>query len=154
MERMEQERAEMNAEVEAQIERALESMAVDVDDSDYGSRPTSRMSSRSAPSTLRRSGSRARPMRSFSTESTLTESFPPSGFREEDEVRAKHRASTVPEMDEPEEEDDTISPTKRKRFSATQADLLQDGMAAVDEGINSTSDIVTQKMLRIQRKVS
>ncbi|PSS37752.1 hypothetical protein PHLCEN_2v445 [Hermanssonia centrifuga] len=153
MERMEQERAEMIAEVEAQIERALESMAVDVDDSDYGSRPTSRMSSRSAPSTLRRSGSRARPMRSFSTESTLTESFPPSGFREEDEVRAKHRASTVPEMDEPEEEDDTISPTKRKRFSATQADLLQDGMAAVDEGINSTSDIVTQKMLRIQRKL-
>ena len=74
MERMEQERAEMIAEVEAQIERALASMAVDMDDSDYGgSRPSSRLSSRSAPSALHLSGSRPRPLRSFSTESTLTD---------------------------------------------------------------------------------
>ena len=43
MEKMEEERAEMIAEVEAQIERALAHMAVDVEDSDYGgSRPSSR----------------------------------------------------------------------------------------------------------------
>ena len=40
MEKMEEERAEMIAEVEAQIERALAHMAVDAEDSDYGgSRP-------------------------------------------------------------------------------------------------------------------
>ncbi|KAF8873029.1 hypothetical protein BD779DRAFT_1679434 [Infundibulicybe gibba] len=37
LEKMEPERAEMVAEVEAQIERALASMAVDIDNSDYGS---------------------------------------------------------------------------------------------------------------------
>jgi EEF1A N-terminal glycine/lysine methyltransferase len=36
MERMEEERAEMVTEVEAQIERALASMAVDVEEPDYG----------------------------------------------------------------------------------------------------------------------
>ncbi len=59
MDRMEEERAEMVAEVEAQIERALTSMAVDFDDSDYASsRPVSRLSNisgtRSPPSERRR----------------------------------------------------------------------------------------------------
>ena len=79
MDKMEEERADMIAEVEAQIERALAHMAVDVDESDYGSsRPSSRLSSRSAPSgTLRRrpSDGMPRPLRSFSTESTLAESY-------------------------------------------------------------------------------
>ena len=46
MDTMEQERADMVAEVEAQIEKALASMAVDIEDSDEydDSRPGSRMS--------------------------------------------------------------------------------------------------------------
>ena len=48
MEFMEQERAEMVTEVEAQIEKALASMAMDIDDSDeYDSPPGSRLSSQS-----------------------------------------------------------------------------------------------------------
>jgi len=48
MEFMEQERAEMVTKVEAQIEKALASMAVDIDDSDeYDSQPGSHFSSQS-----------------------------------------------------------------------------------------------------------
>lgn len=147
MEKMEHERSEMIAEVEAQIERALESMAVDIDESEYGSRPSSRLSSRSAPGTLRRSSSsRAnRPLRSFSTESTLTESY-----REDGLSKHPHRASTVPEVDEP-EEDVELTAAKTKRFSATRPE--QDGMTAVDEGISQKTDTIAQKVLQIQRKV-
>ena len=97
MEQMEDERAQMIAEVEAQIERALAHMAVDAEDSDYGgSRPSSRMSSRSAPSTFRRS-ERSRTLGSFSTESTLAESL--DALDLEPRVRA---TGTVPEEDEEE----------------------------------------------------
>lgn len=154
MERMEEERAEMIAEVEAQIERALASMAVEVDESEYGSRPTSRMSSRSAPN-MRRSGSRARPMRSFSTDSTLAESF--AGLEKESLVKHPHRASTVPEVDEPAEESsdgaDKGAEKKKKRFSGSRTGLPQDTMAAVDEGISLKSDKIAQKVMQIQRKV-
>jgi EEF1A N-terminal glycine/lysine methyltransferase len=151
MERMELERAEMIAEVEAQIERALASMAVDVDESEYGSRPTSRMSSRSAPN-IRRSGSRSRPLRSFSTDSTLADSFSSYGPRDEGLSKHPHRVSTVPEVDDTEEASDTSTKRKR-RFSSSRADLPQDGMTAVDEGINLKSDKIAQKVLQIQRKV-
>ncbi|KAH8100713.1 DENN domain-containing protein [Cristinia sonorae] len=153
MEKMEEERADMIAEVEAQIERALASMAVDMDESDYGSRPSSRMSSRSAPSTLRRpSGeSRARPMRSFSTESTLAESY--AGDDLELPVKKDVRNSTVEEVAEEEELEVPISPSKKKRFSATNGDLPNDGMTAVDEGISQKSDKIAQRVLSIQRKL-
>ena len=147
MDRMEQERAEMIAEVEQQIERALESMAVDVDESEYGSRPSSRLSSRSAPSTMRRSASRTRLLRSFSTDSTLADSFTGSA---RDEARHK-RASTVPEVEEPEEE--LATNKKKKRFSGGRNDAAQDAMAAVDEGISLKSDKIAEKVLQIQRKV-
>ena len=151
MERMEQERAEMIAEVEAQIERALASMAVDMDDSDYGgSRPSSRLSSRSAPSALHRSGSRPRPLRSFSTESTLTDLYA-AGNGREDVGTKSHRTATVEEVEEPSEDPDLSK--RRKRFSATQLDAPQDGMSAVDEGISQKSDSIAQKVLDIQRKV-
>ncbi len=153
MEKMEEERAEMIAEVEAQIERALASMAVDMDESDYDSRPSSRLSSRSAPSTLRRpSDSRPRPLRSFSTESTLAESYRVDS-RDDTLVGGKGgiRESTVEEVDE--EEEETVTTTKKKRFSATRSDLPQDGMTAVDEGISQKSDKIAQKVLQIQRKV-
>ena len=150
MEKMEEERAEMIAEVEQQIERALASMAVDMDESEYGSRPSSRMSSRSAPSTLRRpSESRARPLRSFSTESTLAESY--AGDAVDLPVKKDVRESTVQEVEE--EEEVPLSPSKKKRFSATHGDLPQDGMTAVDEGISQKSDKIAQKVLQIQRKV-
>lgn len=142
MERMEEERADMIAEVEAQIERALANMAVDVEDSDYGSRPSSRMSSRSAPTTYRRPSSRG--LRSFSTESTLAESYEGEGG----EARQNLATGTVPEEEEEEE-----LKSKKKRFSASFGDLPQDGMTAMDEGISQKSDKITQKVLAIQRKV-
>ncbi|KAI0778202.1 AEX-3 domain-containing protein [Trametes elegans] len=150
MEKMEEERAEMIAEVEAQIERALAHMAVDVDDSDYGgSRPSSRLSSRSAPSTYRRgSESRTRPLRSFSTESTLAESYA-GDLRDEFTVQPERATGTL--LEEPEEEAEEIEKMKKKRFSAMEMDA--DGMKAVDEGISQKSDKIAQKVLQIQRKV-
>ncbi|KAI0639419.1 AEX-3 domain-containing protein [Trametes polyzona] len=165
MEKMEEERAEMIAEVEAQIERALAHMAVDVDDSDYGgSRPSSRMSSRSAPTTTayhrRGSDARSRPLRSFSTESTLAESY--SGdLREEFTVQPERATGTVLEEPEEEEAGDDVEREKqkekdrlkKKRFSAADMDAQQDGMKAVDEGISQKSDKIAQKVLQIQRKL-
>ena len=149
MDKMEEERADMIAEVEAQIERALAHMAVDVDESDYGSsRPSSRLSSRSAPSgTLRRrpSDGMPRPLRSFSTESTLAESYHDG----KDDGLGGTGIKTVPEV---EEEEEDILPSK-KRFSASKSDLPQDGMSAVDEGISQKSDKIAQKVLQIQRKL-
>ncbi|KZT02704.1 uncharacterized protein LAESUDRAFT_684942, partial [Laetiporus sulphureus 93-53] len=147
MERMEEERAEMIAEVEAQIERALESMAVEMSDSECGSRPSSRMSSRSAPTTYRRPTERTRPLRSFSTESTLAESYEGHG-RESVEYHKLSSKDAVPEVDEEEE----VS-KRAKRFSANLMDMAQDGMSAVDEGISQKSDKITQKVLEIQRKL-
>lgn len=153
MDKMEEERADMIAEVEAQIERALASMAVDMDESDYGSRPSSRMSSRSAPTTTHRrpSDARPRPLRSFSTESTLSESYRLDSRDDTLVGKSPIRESTVEEVDE--EEEESVSATKKKRFSATRSDLPQDGMTAVDEGISQKSDKIAQKVLQIQRKV-
>ncbi|KAG1749981.1 DENN domain-containing protein [Suillus paluster] len=162
MERMEEERAEMVAEVEAQIERALASMAVDVEESEYegdlASRPGSRMSA--ARSTA--SGSRSRRssdavkdgsvngasrLRSFGTESTLAEQY------ENGDETLVHGKSDR-ETDTIAEEDETpSSPAKKKRFSATQAEMVQDGMMAVDEGISERSDRIAQKVLQIQQKL-
>ncbi|KAI0361598.1 hypothetical protein OH77DRAFT_1469410 [Trametes cingulata] len=159
MEKMEEERAEMIAEVEAQIERALAHMAVDVEDSDYGgSRPSSRLSSRSAPSTYRRgSDARSRPLRSFSTESTLAESYS-ADLRDEFTVQPERATGTLLEEPEAEEEEDIEKEKEReklrkKRFSAAELDTQQDGMKAVDEGISQKSDKIAQKVLQIQRKL-
>lgn len=164
MERMEEERAEMVAEVEAQIERALASMAVDVDESDYceemDSRPASRMSasaqstrgarSRRASDAVKNScgegtGSR---LRSVGTESTLAESF--EGM-DDTLVHDKVDRDTTTIT---EEEEISVSPSRKKRFSATQEENVQDGMMAVDEGISERSDRIAQKVLQIQQKVS
>ncbi|KAL6309956.1 AEX-3 domain-containing protein [Sparassis latifolia] len=148
MEKMEEERAEMIAEVEAQIESALASMAVDMDESDYGSRPSSRLSSRSAPSTYRRpTESRSRGLRSFGTESTLVDSY--EGDERDEHAKTPLSTGTVMEVDEEQEE----APPKKKRFSASHGELPQDGMTAVDEGISQKSDKIAQKVLQIQRKV-
>jgi hypothetical protein len=152
MERMEQERAEMVAEVEAQIERALASMAVELDDSDYGSsRPQSRLSNVSGSRSRRASdASKARHLRSFGTESTLAESYAEDieAVEEEEETTETivRETSTIAE----DEEEPT---TKKKRFSASELEVPQDGMNAVDEGISQKSDKIAQKVLEIQQKV-
>ncbi|KAI0275070.1 hypothetical protein BC834DRAFT_815136 [Gloeopeniophorella convolvens] len=160
METMEQERAEMVAEVESQIEKALASMAVDIDDSDdYDSRPGSRASSR-ATSRASRPSSRAsrsrrtsdaavriKQLRSFGTESTLADSY--DLMKEEAQAKLELAKDAVIE-----EEDETpVSPSKKKRFSAAGAEGQQDGMTAVDEGISERSDRIAQKVLQIQQKV-
>ncbi|KAJ7634301.1 DENN domain-containing protein [Mycena polygramma] len=161
MEKMEQERAEMVAEVEAQIERALASMAVDIDadDSDYGSsRPNSRASSRPGSrmsSTSRTSRSRdttKRPLRSFGTESTLAESYEAADLDMERVISVKQLDRETGTIPEAEEEEAPASPNRKKRFSASEADLPQDGMNAVDEGISQKSDRIAQKVLQIQQK--
>jgi nicotinamide N-methyltransferase len=132
-------------------------MAVDVDsDYDGSSRASSRLSSRpdsraSSVSRSRRTSDTAkRPLRSFGTESTLAESY------EEDEVerivpkQLDRETGTIPEA---EEEETPASPNRKKRFSASETDLPQDGMNAVDEGISQKSDRIAQKVLEIQQKV-
>jgi nicotinamide N-methyltransferase len=153
MDKMEQERAEMVAEVEAQIERALASMAVDIDESDYGSsRPNSRLSSTSAPSRSRRASdaTKTRHLRSFGTESTLAESYGEVDEEESQANRSERETGTIPE----DEETSLVSPNKKKRFSASEVDMPQDGMNAVDEGISQKSDKIAKKVLEIEQKVS
>ncbi|KAF9459896.1 AEX-3 domain-containing protein [Collybia nuda] len=154
MDKMEQERAEMVAEVEAQIERALASMAVDIDESDYSnSRPSSRLSSTSAPgSRSRRTSDATKPrhLRSFGTDSTLAESY---GGRDEEESqggRSERETSTIREDDE---EATSVSPNRKKRFSASEVDMPQDGMNAVDEGISQKSEKIAKKVFEIEQKL-
>lgn len=154
MDRMEQERTEMIAEVEAQIERALLSMAVGVEESDYGSsrpnsRPSSRLSSFSTPRSRRTSDAgKTRHLRSFGTESTLAESY--DGDSVEPVEKIERKTGTIEEDDE---DEPPLSPARKKRFSATEVDVPQDGMNAVDEGISQKSDKIAQKVLEIQQKV-
>ncbi|KAI0732408.1 AEX-3 domain-containing protein [Fomitopsis betulina] len=143
MEKMEEERAEMIAEVEAQIERALANMAVEAEDSECGSRPSSRLSSRSAPGSYAAFSRTPRGLRSFGTDSTLVESL--DDGLESDSPR-RFLNETLAEVEEEEEEE-----PKKKRFSNNYQG--QDGMSAVDEGISQKSDKIAQKVLEIQRKV-
>lgn len=154
MDRMEEERAEMVAEVEAQIERALTSMAVDLDDSDYASsRPTSRLSNRSGTRSRRPSdAAKSRHLRSFATESTLAESY--GELIDADGEGLGPSEKTVRQTDTIVEDDEEEPVARRKRFSASEMDAPQDGMDAVDEGISQKSDKIAQKVLEIQQKVS
>jgi len=175
MVKMEQERLEMVAEVEAQIERALASMQIEIhsDASEYSdySRPSSRMSGPNAPGTPKtrsRKGSvNEKRLRSYGTESTLVDY--------NDDVRhhiADRSATVIEETEEeaegderrkllgvddvqdiPDEEDLTI--VKRFSAEANRADKNhQDAMGAVDMGISEKSDKIAQKVMEIQRKVS
>ncbi|KAF5355625.1 hypothetical protein D9756_003768 [Leucocoprinus leucothites] len=149
MEKMEEERAAMVAEVEAQIERALASMAVDLEESDYtGSRPQSRLSSASGMRSRRASDaeSRAKVLRSFATDSTLAEKC------EEGELTSAPVDEKEPTTIE-ETEEEPSPPPRKKRFSASELEVPQDGMNAVDEGISLKSDKIAQKVLEIQQKL-
>jgi len=182
MVRMEQERLEMVAEVEAQIERALASMQVEVlsDVSEYsdGSRPTSRMSdiptvsrrpmSPGTPTTRSRKGSVTdKRLWSYGTESTLVDYDDDARHNvadrsttvieetEEDaENEERKKRPSVDEVQEIPDEDVTIT---KKRFSAegNRTDKNhQDAMGAVDMGISEKSDKIAQKVMEIQRKAS
>jgi nicotinamide N-methyltransferase len=149
MEKMEQERAEMVAEVEAQIERALQSMTVDIDDSesDYeDSRPPSRLSNISSEAAQHPSVTMNQ-LRSSSTESTLAESYDAGG----DEAAVAQTEQQGDAVEEVEEE--KVNALKKKRFSASLVEVPQDGMTAVDESISQRSDKIAQKVLEIQQKV-
>lgn len=158
MEKMEEERADMIAEVEAQIERALASMAVGVDASDDelqydgASDAASATRGRSRKSSLAKKSSK-RHLRSFPTDTTLAEAVPavPSIRKSDDTMSNKDKVNET--VIEEEKEEDVIlqSPTK-KRFSAHIEDG-NDGMKAVDEGISEKSDRIAQKVLQIQQKV-
>jgi EEF1A N-terminal glycine/lysine methyltransferase len=155
MDRMEEERAEMMAEVEAQIERALASMAVDVDaESDYSdysrpSRPSSRTSSHTFPRSRRASDAGKSRLPSIGTESTLAESYLERDIQDESLISMVGRETgTINEEDE-----EPLSPTKKKRFSASHEESQQDNMVAMDEGISQKSDKIAKKVLQIQQKV-
>lgn len=175
MVKMEQERLEMVAEVEAQIERALASMQVEVhsDVSEYSdySRPSSRMSGPIAPGTPKtrsRKGSiNEKRLRSYGTESTLVDYnddvrhhvadrsatvIEETEEEAEGDERRKH-LSVIDVQDIPDEEDLTI--VKRFSAEANRNDKNhQDAMGAVDMGISEKSDKIAQKVMEIQRKVS
>lgn len=182
MVKMEQERLEMVAEVEAQIERALASMQVEVlsDVSEYsdGSRPNSRMSdiptisrrpmSPGTPTTRSRKGSVTdKRLWSYGTESTLVDYDDDARHNvadrsttvieetEEDaENEERKKRPSVDEVQEIPDEDVTIT---KKRFSAegNRTDKNhQDAMGAVDMGISEKSDKIAQKVMEIQRKAS
>lgn len=151
MERMEEERAEMIAEVEAQIENALQSMAVGIDGSDDelqydgASDVASINPPRSRKGSIPKMPSK-RHLRAFPTETTLAES--PSV---EDVTITINDRVTDTVIEEKEEEEIPQSPMT-KRFSAHTEDA-HDAMIAVDEGISEKSDRITQKVLQIQQKV-
>ncbi|KAH9081650.1 hypothetical protein EDB83DRAFT_2512508 [Lactarius deliciosus] len=107
MENMEQERAEMVAEVEAQIEKALASMASYIASHKYVHLA----------------------LRARSWNHTILV---------KEEAQAKLDLAKDPVIEE--EDEDPLSPSSKKRFSATGVEGQQDGMTAVDEGISERSD--------------
>jgi EEF1A N-terminal glycine/lysine methyltransferase len=154
MARMEQEREDMMAEVEAQIELALTSMTAnldldDDDDDNYGSRPQSVMSSRSRPRSRRPSDamSAGTHLRSIATDSTLAEAY-----KELDQDAARRKLGST--LVEENEEEEPPSPVQMRRFSISEPDLSQDGgMRTMDEGISEKSDKIAEKVMQIQQKV-
>ena len=181
MVKMEQERLEMVAEVEAQIERALASMQVEIlsDVSEYSdaSRPDSRMSdiptisrrpmSPGTPKSKSRRGSVTdKRLWSYGTESTLVD-YDDDGrhnvadrsttvIEETEEAAENEERGKRPGIEEVQEIPDEDLTIVKKRFSAEANSVdknHQDAMGAVDMGISEKSDKIAQKVMEIQRKV-
>lgn len=148
MDKMEEERAQLVEEVEAQIERALASMslAVEMGDSDAESQAESHRSMSSRPSSgvgSRRSSNAGHsiPPRPFSTDSTL------AGTAETDEeTRHSMDSSAFSEV----EASPTVGHDEHPRPSTV--DRSSD-MVAVDESIHQNTDRIAQKVMQIQQKV-
>jgi nicotinamide N-methyltransferase len=172
MDEMERERSQMIAEVEAQIERALVSMAFSDNTSDAIlsegagaslSRPNSALSSRAS---SRNDGNHGHHhLRSFATGTTLAENTDlvdshPGG----DEIGARLSPITMVTVKEVDEENtldashstpsaEPLSEKALRRFSATRRESHTDILRGVDYGIVERTDAVAQKMLQIQQKV-
>ncbi|KAF8324720.1 AEX-3 domain-containing protein [Cantharellus anzutake] len=164
MEEMERERSQMIAEVEAQIERALVSIAFSDGNSDLSdlviSRPGSAMSSHrsdSRPSSRNGGGpetgsSHNHTLRSFGTATTLAEeqamalveSHPNGG----DSTVTIGPVREVTDKRSP----TALSEKALRRFSVTKRDH-SDALGGMDRSISERSDAVAQRMLQIQRKV-
>lgn len=161
MEEMERERSQMIAEVEAQIERALVSIAFSDVGSEDGSSSRRESVSSSRPSSLAGS-EHSQPLRSFGTATTLADDGLADSHPLGDESNLTiGPMATVKEVDdedllepEPELEKEKALPEKvLHRFSATRHESHLDGLNAVDLGISERSDAVAQKMIQIQHKV-
>lgn len=153
MERMEDEREQMVAEVEAQIERALASMMIDDEDNIIyrsQSRPLSRHSriaspeaarSRSAPGSRRPSFTAAdlipHPRDSYTTEG--------STIADHSDL-AREKRSTLDETIEEEE-----IPARSKE--AIKKSKQFDDMDPLDATLSEKNDRIAQKVLQIQQKV-
>ena len=160
MEFMEQEHAEIVAEVEAQIEKALVSMAMDIDNSNnYNLRPGSRLSlqsgcrlsrpsSQTSCSCCTSDASMRNQLHSFGTKGMLVDTYNPA----REDTQAKLNLSKEEGIEE-EEDDEAPQSPKMKRFLASGGEGQQDRMSAVDEGISECSDRIAQKVLQIQYKV-
>ncbi|KAL5535522.1 hypothetical protein ACEPAF_3616 [Sanghuangporus sanghuang] len=151
MQKMEDERDKLVAEVEMQIERALQSMSMSIEMSDSeedgsqlggeNSAVSSRSSSRVGSSHATRS-----PMRTQSIDSATL-----AGTAESEEI-TKHSLETTTIAEE-EEEEAPVSTTMNIDATETAVDRSQDAMVAVDEGIHSNTDRIAQSVLQIQQKL-
>jgi hypothetical protein len=149
----------MVAEVEAQIERALQSMMVSESDPD-DHEPDGGMSPRpSRPSSRRSSvtsGTGARHIRSLGTNSILAEDTEAEAAEASDAQKEKEKEKEKEKTDvenEEKKDGEEVEPTKLKRFSATQRDMPGDGIYAVDQNISERSDRISRKVMEIQQKV-
>ncbi|EJD03960.1 uncharacterized protein FOMMEDRAFT_106299 [Fomitiporia mediterranea MF3/22] len=153
MEKMEEERTELVHEVELQIERALQSMSMSVEmtdseedgsqldgNEDGSSRSPSKAGSR------RSSNATRSPLRTQSIDSATL-----AGTAENEEI-TKHSMETTT-ITEEEEEQQAASTGMNIDATAPPVDRSQDAMVAVDEGIHSNTDRITQSMLQIQQKL-
>ena len=155
MEKMEEERAQLVEEVEAQIERALKSMSMSIEMSDSegsnyddeadvdadgktasSSRPVSRLSDMP----------QSRPV----TRAMSTDSATLAGTAENDDIiRHSIESSAIAE----EEEEEQRADQRIDASNAPTGERADDAMIAVDEGIHQNSDKIAQKVLQIQQKV-
>jgi len=147
---MEKERAEMIAEVEVQIERALASMTMgdiamddgdDEDDSVSGSRPSSR---RPSFRTMTPSASVLGDVRATAiAEEEDEEAAPPMEKQDKEKEKEKEKAKVHSKESTSEESDG---------FDGSAA-LADGNLSAVDLGISEKSERITRKVEAIQKKV-
>jgi len=92
---------------------------------------------------------KAHHLRSFATESTLAESYDEADGDGSQMAKSDIGSATIEE----DEEEPPSTPSRKKRFSASEVDAPQDGMIAVDEGISQKSEKIAQKVLQIEQKL-
>jgi EEF1A N-terminal glycine/lysine methyltransferase len=153
MHTMELERADMIADVEAQIERALQNMAVGIDtqdEEDYESEAASSVNKGVTGGRRRRSSSA---LKSLGTDATLVEPTITVTDVKGDVIEERAEEDEEQRLAEEEEEGKkSKNKNKKNRWSASLRDGT-DGMCAVDEGITEKSDGIAAKVLAIQHKL-